>query len=66
MNAGADKADGQILLFLHADSKLPSGWGCAVEKAIERKGKSAEWGCFETIDVDVRDSTVSAISFPLT
>jgi hypothetical protein len=67
MNAGADKADGQILLFLHADSKLPSGWGCAVEKAIERKGKSADWGCFETIDVvDVRDSTVLAISFPLT
>jgi rSAM/selenodomain-associated transferase 2 len=34
MNAGAAAARGAILLFLHADTRLPAGFGRAVEEAI--------------------------------
>jgi rSAM/selenodomain-associated transferase 2 len=34
MNAGARKATGSVLLFLHADTLLPGGWGDRVEAAI--------------------------------
>ena len=34
MNAGAEVARGDILLFLHADTYLPEGFGTAVEGAI--------------------------------
>jgi rSAM/selenodomain-associated transferase 2 len=34
MNAGARRAGGEILLFLHADSRLPQGWKRAVEEAV--------------------------------
>jgi rSAM/selenodomain-associated transferase 2 len=34
MNAGAQIARGKILLFLHADSTLPEGFGIAVEAAL--------------------------------
>lgn len=31
---GSEKTDGEVLLFLHADTRLPSGWGAAVERAL--------------------------------
>jgi len=34
MNAGARAASGEILLFLHADSRLPAGAGAAVRDAV--------------------------------
>src|SRR5436309_2221036 len=34
MNAGAAVARGDVLLFLHADTKLPDGALCAIEKAL--------------------------------
>lgn len=34
MNAGAAAASGEILLFLHADTRLPRGAGDAVRKAV--------------------------------
>jgi rSAM/selenodomain-associated transferase 2 len=34
MNAGATAARGAILIFLHADTRLPVGFGSAVEEAI--------------------------------
>ena len=34
MNAGAAAADGDILLFLHADSQLPAGWDMAVRSSL--------------------------------
>ena len=34
MNVGAASAHGEVLLFLHADTRLPTGWLGAVQKAI--------------------------------
>jgi rSAM/selenodomain-associated transferase 2 len=38
MNAGAAAATGEILLFLHADTRLPSGAAAAVRTACGRNG----------------------------
>ncbi|MFM7144528.1 MAG: TIGR04283 family arsenosugar biosynthesis glycosyltransferase [Alphaproteobacteria bacterium] len=35
MNAGAARATGEVLLFLHADTRLPPGFGKAVRRAVE-------------------------------
>ena len=40
MNAGAKEATGRILLFLHADTKLPADWSRIVREAAQRKGFS--------------------------
>ena len=34
MNAGARSASGDILLFIHSDSRMPEGWVDAVEAAV--------------------------------
>lgn len=49
MNAGAAVAQGDILLFLHADTALPSSAGKAIEIAIRRDGRAHEyaWGRFD-------------------
>ena len=44
MNAGAAQARGDVLLFLHADTRLPSNACAAVEQAIEA---GASWGRFD-------------------
>lgn len=56
MNTGARHAKGNTVLFLHADSELPSDWIKFVQEGID-KGRC--WGCFRTIDVckDVSSST---------
>ena len=40
MNAGASKAMGEWLVFLHADTRLPDGWMAAIENS------GADWGRF--------------------
>lgn len=40
MNLGAQQARGEILVFCHADSRLPAGWRAAVIAALSRKGVS--------------------------
>jgi rSAM/selenodomain-associated transferase 2 len=44
MNAGAAVAQGDVLLFLHADCRLPAGAGDAVRAAV---GAGARWGRFD-------------------
>jgi len=53
MNAGANRARGDVLLFLHADTQLPGGALDGVRTAIRR---GAVWGRF-----DVRLSGQSAL-----
>jgi rSAM/selenodomain-associated transferase 2 len=43
MNMGAKAASGEILLFVHADTRLPSGWSELISGAVT-EGFSA--GCF--------------------
>jgi rSAM/selenodomain-associated transferase 2 len=45
MNAGADKASGDVLLFLHADTRLPADADHVVLNGLERSGRV--WGHFD-------------------
>lgn len=36
MNLGASKATGEILLFLHGDSRLPSAWDLQIRQAFQK------------------------------
>ena len=49
MNAGAGRARGDVLLFLHADTRLPDDADTLVREGLARSGKS--WGRF---DVTIR------------
>ncbi|MGH8377865.1 MAG: TIGR04283 family arsenosugar biosynthesis glycosyltransferase [Gammaproteobacteria bacterium] len=44
MNAGAELARGDVLLFLHADTQLPTGSADSIAAAT---ATSAEWGWFD-------------------
>jgi rSAM/selenodomain-associated transferase 2 len=44
MNAGASRATGDVLLFLHADCRLETGALSAAEACMQRRGVAA--GCF--------------------
>jgi len=43
MNAGARAASGSVLVFLHADTRLPPAADVLIERALQR----AEWGRFD-------------------
>ena len=45
MNTGAEAARGRVLLFLHADTRLPRGWVTLVRDALDTRGR--EWGRFD-------------------
>jgi rSAM/selenodomain-associated transferase 2 len=45
MNAGAAKASGDVLLFLHADTRLPGHADHVVLSGLERSGRA--WGRFD-------------------
>ena len=65
MNAGAAAATGQWLLFLHADSALPTGYFEGLTAAVQPHPRNwwrdwacaseggPRWGCFQTIDTGV-------------
>lgn len=44
MNAGASASDADVLLFLHADAVLPTGWSRAIDESIHA---GAHWGRFD-------------------
>ncbi len=46
MNAGAQRASGDVLLFLHADTRLPEGALATVTEALER-APACRWGRFD-------------------
>jgi len=45
MNAGAEAASGDVLLFLHADTRLPKGYAPHIRRALEQPGAVA--GAFQ-------------------
>jgi rSAM/selenodomain-associated transferase 2 len=45
MNAGASVACGDVLLFLHADTKLPAGADILIREALAQSGRV--WGRFD-------------------
>src|SRR5688572_29880178 len=45
MNAGAEKASGDVLLFLHADTRLPADADHLVLNELTRTGRA--WGRFD-------------------
>src|SRR5262245_19300441 len=47
MNAGAAKATGDVLLFLHADTRLPRDADHVVLTGLERSGRA--WGRFDVM-----------------
>jgi rSAM/selenodomain-associated transferase 2 len=51
MNAGAQKAAGDVLLFLHADTRLPADADHVVLNGLQRCGRS--WGRFD-VKIDGR------------
>lgn len=59
MNAGAAGARGDVLLFLHADSRLPEGAPAAVRTAIAR---GALWGRFD-VRIAGRHPMLKVIAF---
>lgn len=46
MNAGASAARGDLLLFLHADTRLPPGAGEALRRALD---EGVSWGRFDVV-----------------
>jgi rSAM/selenodomain-associated transferase 2 len=58
MNAGAETAGGAILLFLHADTRLPEGWLAAIRDAL---GGPPRWGRFD-VSIDGDAAVLAAVA----
>ena len=55
LNAGAARARGDLLLFLHADSRLPPGYRAALQARLARQpAGQAPWGAFARLAIDGR------------
>ena len=57
MNAGAAESEGDVLLFLHSDTRLPDGAVQLIEAALADGGHA--WGRFD-VEFDVRSWTMDA------
>jgi rSAM/selenodomain-associated transferase 2 len=60
MNAGAAKAAGDVLLFLHADTRLPADADHVVLKGLQRSGRA--WGRFN-VRIDGRSPLLLAVGW---
>jgi len=60
MNAGAAKATGDVLLFLHADTRLPADADRVVIDGLERSGRA--WGRFD-VRIDGRSPLLLVVGF---
>ncbi|KAK9908137.1 hypothetical protein WJX75_003235 [Coccomyxa subellipsoidea] len=66
LNRGAVGAkDNQLLLFLHADTQLPTRYDAGITRAFEKfseqTGSKGLWGCFSTIQLDQRSLDCAAL-----
>jgi rSAM/selenodomain-associated transferase 2 len=59
MNAGAEKASGDVLLFLHADTRLPAAAELVVLGGLERSGRA--WGRFD-VTISGRHPLLAVVS----
>jgi rSAM/selenodomain-associated transferase 2 len=59
MNAGAEKATGDILLFLHVDTLLPSDADHVLLNGLERSGRV--WGRFD-VRIDSKDPLLRTVA----
>jgi rSAM/selenodomain-associated transferase 2 len=60
MNAGAEKAAGDVLLFLHADTRLPAAAEHVVLNELARSGRA--WGRFD-VDIEGAHPLLRVIAF---
>lgn len=60
MNAGAARAQGEVLLFLHADTLLPARAGALVLQGLERHGM--QWGRFD-VRIEGRPRMLKLVAF---
>jgi rSAM/selenodomain-associated transferase 2 len=60
MNAGADAASGDVLLFLHADTRLPAGADRSVLDGLAASG--ASWGRFD-VRIDGRSPLLRLVAW---
>jgi len=58
MNAGAAQAQGEVLLFLHADTTLPAAADAAVLRAVQA---GAVWGRFD-VHIDGRPAMLRVVA----
>jgi rSAM/selenodomain-associated transferase 2 len=59
MNAGAETSAGDVLLFLHADTRLPADAEHIVLNRLERSGRS--WGRFD-VKIDGRNPLLAVVA----
>ena len=59
MNAGAAAATGEVLLFLHADTRLPAHAAQAISAALQR---GARWGRFD-VCIEGRSAWLPVVAF---
>jgi rSAM/selenodomain-associated transferase 2 len=60
MNAGAEKASGNVLLFLHADTRLPADADHIVLSGLERSGRA--WGRFD-VKIEGRSALLRVVAW---
>jgi rSAM/selenodomain-associated transferase 2 len=60
MNAGAEQASSDVLLFLHADTRVPADADYVVLKGLERSGRV--WGRFD-VKIDGRSPVLPVVAW---